>query len=198
LWAEFGAAIPLQVFREFVAAGRQRTELKYPDRYQRYFHTCCRNAQSPAADTEADYANYEARMRPAYLADDAREAAAFKNWEEKLRAGYLADDAREAAAFENCEEKLRAGYLADDARETAAFENCEEKLRAGYLADDARETAAFENCEAKLKTGYLADDARTAADFQARLGSLLAAQGAAHAGDPDHVLAPFRAERRRS
>jgi len=45
LWEEFGEEIPVQALRQFAESGRKLTDLDYPDRFQRYFHTCCRNAQ---------------------------------------------------------------------------------------------------------------------------------------------------------
>ena len=45
LWEAFGEEIPLQALRQFAESGRTLADLDYPDRFQRYFHTCCRNAQ---------------------------------------------------------------------------------------------------------------------------------------------------------
>ena len=45
LWEAFREEIPVQALRQFAESGRTLADLDYPDRFQNYFRTCCRNAQ---------------------------------------------------------------------------------------------------------------------------------------------------------
>ena len=114
LWEEFGTEIPLQVLRQFAEMGRTLTDLDYPERYQRYFLTCCRTASKqrpilrkpPPSDTA-----YSPDLKVLYVADQERRGSALGRIEEKIKALYWAD--QDAAAYDGYEQTLRAPYRAE-------------------------------------------------------------------------------------
>ena len=114
LWREFGLEIPVQVLRQFAEMGRTLTDLDYPECYQRYFLSCCRNAlkqRSTLRKPSPSDAAYNPDLKVLYVADRERRGSELNRIEAKIKA--LCREDRDDIAYDDYEQTLRAPYRAE-------------------------------------------------------------------------------------
>lgn len=173
LWEEFGEELPVQALRQFADRGRTLADLDYPERFQRYFRTCCRNAQQ-GTPPPPEKASAPSAARPSSKGNGRRQAAV--------------EPAPELAVRALLEERSvpvpRRPSPAGNGRHPAAAEPAPES------ASDTGGTPVRTDCSA--------EEVPLKEELVNHMATFWANQPEApHTRSADHFLAAFRRERRR-
>ena len=185
LWEEFGEEIPLQALRQFAESGRTLADLDYPDRFQRYFRTCCRNAQQ-GSPPPPEKASSPSASLPSSNGDGRCLAAAEPAPVPTVRA--LPEERSVAVPRRPSPEgngHRRSSRPEGNGRYSAAAEPAPES------ASDTGGTPGG--------TDFSAEEVQLKEELVNHMATFWANQAdTPHTRSPSHFLAPFRTERRRS